>query len=124
QISTYFQKLIKQKYVDETIISIIEEHSHYVKDQGMSCGTDIDTLIDLLYVKLDRNVTAEIKHLLKSPFSIHPTSYKISVPMSLDMLEKLKVAEIPVLNDIFDNCERITKFLDYFIDFNSKEYKK
>lgn len=38
-------------------------------------------MLTFLYPRMDYNVSTAQNHLLKLPFSVHPTSHKISVPI-------------------------------------------
>jgi DNA primase small subunit len=38
-------------------------------------------MLTFLYPRMDYNVSTSQNHLLKLPFSIHPTSQKVSVPI-------------------------------------------
>lgn len=38
-------------------------------------------MLTFLYPRMDYNVSTSQNHLLKLPFSIHPTSHKVSVPI-------------------------------------------
>ena len=38
-------------------------------------------MLAFLYPRMDYNVSTSQNHLLKLPFSVHPSSHKVSVPM-------------------------------------------
>lgn len=40
-----------------------------------------EIMLSFLYPRMDYNVSTSQNHLLKLPFSIHPTSHKVSVPI-------------------------------------------
>lgn len=40
-----------------------------------------EIMLTFLYPRMDYNVSTSQNHLLKLPFSIHPTSHKVSVPI-------------------------------------------
>ena len=55
-------------------------------------------ILDIVSPRLDRNVTIQAVHLLKGPFCVHPDTGFISVPMSLEMLEKFDLKKIPIVH--------------------------
>lgn len=66
------------------------------------------------FVRLDKNVSTDIKHLLKAPFSVHSDSKMVSVPMSLEMLENFSVQKIIYIIDLLENKDLINEYIEYF----------
>jgi DNA primase small subunit len=59
----------------------------------------------LLYIVLDINVTKQIDHLLKLPYSIHKTTNRLSFPMTQDRLMNFNPEEIKdVINPLYHTC--------------------
>jgi DNA primase small subunit len=76
----------------------------------------------ILYPRLDSNVTIQVSHLLKGPFCVHPKTGYISVPMSIELLEKFSFDKIPKVDYLIENENKseensFLKYLNYFKDF-------
>ncbi|XP_037869283.1 DNA primase small subunit isoform X3 [Bombyx mori] len=59
--------------------------------------------IQYCYPRLDVNVTKGFNHLLKSPFSIHPKTGKVSVVFKSANAKNLKIDEIPTIYSLLDD---------------------
>ncbi|XP_026495024.1 DNA primase small subunit [Vanessa tameamea] len=59
--------------------------------------------IQYCYPRLDVNVTKGFNHLLKSPFSIHPKTGKVSVVFKPDNAKDIKLDEIPTIYTLLDD---------------------
>ena len=88
----------------------------------------------ILYPRLDGNVTRQFNHLLKGPFCVHPETGYISVPLSIELMEKFSLDKIPkvdyLLYDDLINQDKISfeeyiKFFHKFVDnLNKYNIKK
>jgi DNA primase small subunit len=58
------------------------------------------------YPKLDVNVSKQMQHLLKSPFSIHPTTKRICIPIDLQDMEAFHPWSVPTLYDVTKNFSK------------------
>lgn len=103
----------KNKVLYKSVRHILEDHLEYFDDVKMSD----DEKFDELFVKIDKNVTSDIKHLLKAPFAVHQTTKKISVPMSIEMLDNLRIEDVPILEDVLDNTEMLEPYIAHFEKF-------
>ncbi|CAH2232748.1 jg15496 [Pararge aegeria aegeria] len=59
--------------------------------------------IQYCYPRLDVNVTKGFNHLLKSPFSIHPKTGKVSVVFKPEHAKSFKLEEIPTIYTLLDD---------------------
>lgn len=59
--------------------------------------------IQYCYPRLDVNVTKGFNHLLKSPFSIHPKTGKVSVVFKPSNAKNMKLDEIPTIYSLLDD---------------------
>ncbi|XP_017566425.1 DNA primase small subunit [Pygocentrus nattereri] len=65
-----------------------------------------EIMLQYCYPRLDVNVSKGVNHLLKSPFSVHPKTGRISVPIDLRNLDKFDPFEVPTISLI---CEELDK---------------
>ncbi|GBP28273.1 DNA primase small subunit [Eumeta japonica] len=54
------------------------------------------------YPRLDVNVTKGFNHLLKSPFSIHPKTGKVSIVFKPNKVRNMKLDEVPTISSLLD----------------------
>ena len=73
--------------------------------------------MDIVSPRLDRNVTIQAVHLLKGPFCVHPDTGFISVPMSLEMLEKFDLKKIPKMGNLLNKNDNDIKYFKEYVDF-------
>ncbi|XP_043080169.1 DNA primase small subunit [Puntigrus tetrazona] len=67
---------------------------------------DKEIMLQYCYPRLDVNVSKGVNHLLKSPFSVHPKTGRISVPIDLKELNTFDPFEVPTISLI---CEELEK---------------
>jgi DNA primase small subunit len=69
-------------------------------------------MFEYCYPRLDANVTKGMNHLLKSPFSIHPKTGRVSIPIDLNSLayfDPCKEGAVPSLNELCEQVEQLPK---------------
>ena len=85
-----------------------------------------DFMLNILYPRLDINVSKHINHLLKSPFCIHPSTGMVSVPLDEESIVNFKVDKIPKLEEIVDSFnsnqenQKFNKYRNIFANFVAK----
>ncbi|XP_064161578.1 DNA primase small subunit isoform X1 [Anguilla rostrata] len=68
--------------------------------------TEKEIMLQYCYPRLDVNVSKGVNHLLKSPFSVHPKTGRISVPIDLRELDKFDPFDVPTISLI---CEELNQ---------------
>ncbi|MEQ2292135.1 primase, DNA, polypeptide 1 (49kDa) [Ameca splendens] len=63
-------------------------------------------MLQYCYPRLDVNVSKGVNHLLKSPFSVHPKTGRISVPMDLKDLDRFDPFAVPTISLICEELDR------------------
>ena len=141
-ISMYFS-LIDMNYINEIldkninslnkiqkIFEFLQKGENILKSKSQihyfnaeSCLNEFMMLI--LYPRLDGNVTRQFNHLLKGPFCVHPETGYISVPLSIELMEKFSLDKIPKvdyllyeegINEDKKSFEEYIKFFQNFVD--------
>ncbi|XP_004692489.1 PREDICTED: DNA primase small subunit [Condylura cristata] len=66
------------------------------------CGPwlELEVMLQYCFPRLDVNVSKGINHLLKSPFSVHPKTGRISVPIDLQKVEQFDPFTVPTISSI------------------------
>lgn len=67
---------------------------------------DKEIMLQYCYPRLDVNVSKGVNHLLKSPFSVHPKTGRISVPIDFKELEKFDPFAVPTISQICEELDR------------------
>ena len=57
----------------------------------------MEIMLQLLYPRLDINVTKGLNHLLKSPFCIHPKTGRICIPFNPDDIDDFDPMKVPTI---------------------------
>ncbi|XP_022594863.1 DNA primase small subunit isoform X2 [Seriola dumerili] len=65
-----------------------------------------EIMLQYCYPRLDVNVSKGVNHLLKSPFSVHPKTGRISVPMDLKELDTFDPFAVPTISMICEELDR------------------
>ena len=125
KIKKIYEFLQKGEYILKS-----KNQIHYFNAE--SCLNEFMMII--LYPRLDGNVTRQFNHLLKGPFCVHPETGYISVPLSIELMEKFSLDKIPKvdyllydekINEDKKSFEEYIKFFQNFVDnLNGDNNKK
>ena len=113
----------KLKEIKDIILSK-NKKSENIKENLELCINDFK--LNILYPRLDINVSTHINHLLKSPFCIHPKTGLVAVPLSEKDIMEFKMDNIPRLDQLisdFNNRQKnasFEKYLAFFKQFVDK----
>uniref|UniRef100_A0A2D4MKZ1 DNA primase AEP n=1 Tax=Micrurus spixii TaxID=129469 RepID=A0A2D4MKZ1_9SAUR len=66
-------------------------------------------MLQYCFPRLDMNVSKGINHLLKSPFSVHPKTGRISVPIDLKKLDDFDPFAVPTISNLCHELDMIGK---------------
>lgn len=61
------------------------------------------------FPRLDKQVTVKTNHLIKMPFSIHPDTMKVSIPLDPQNIKEYK--DLPSVNDFISKKENIENYV-------------
>ena len=106
------------------ILSAKNKKTENLKDALDLCINDFK--LNILYPRLDINVSTHINHLLKSPFCIHPKTGLVAVPLSEKDIMEFKMDNIPRLDQLINDYnnhkknESFEKYLTFFKEFVDK----
>ncbi|KAK2516463.1 Prim1 [Columba guinea] len=64
------------------------------------CYADWEIMLQYCFPRLDINVSKGVGHLLKSPFSVHPKTGRISVPLDLQSLDQFDPFAVPTISSL------------------------
>ncbi|NWX44141.1 PRI1 primase, partial [Steatornis caripensis] len=65
--------------------------------KGAPCYADWEIMLQYCFPRLDINVSKGVGHLLKSPFSVHPKTGRVSVPLDLQRLDQFDPFAVPTI---------------------------
>uniref|UniRef100_A0A8C9RRV4 DNA primase n=1 Tax=Scleropages formosus TaxID=113540 RepID=A0A8C9RRV4_SCLFO len=78
----------------------------YQASSKKSYYTEEEIMLQYCYPRLDVNVSKGVNHLLKSPFSVHPKTGRISVPIDLRELGQFNPFDVPTISLICKELDR------------------
>lgn len=88
----------------DRLCALVEHKKSSSKKGGQYFDKEI--MLQYCYPRLDVNVSKGVNHLLKSPFSVHPKTGRISVPIDLKELDTFDPFEVPTISLICEELER------------------
>uniref|UniRef100_A0A670KB14 DNA primase n=1 Tax=Podarcis muralis TaxID=64176 RepID=A0A670KB14_PODMU len=74
-----------------------------------TCGPpESEIMLQYCFPRLDMNVSKGINHLLKSPFSVHPKTGRISVPIDLKKLDEFDPFAVPTISRLCHELDTVS----------------
>ncbi|XP_064590824.1 DNA primase small subunit isoform X1 [Zonotrichia leucophrys gambelii] len=70
------------------------------RERGRAGHPEWEVMLQLCFPRLDCNVSKGLGHLLKSPFSVHPKTGRISVPLDLQKLDEFDPFSVPTITSL------------------------
>ncbi|XP_040281615.1 DNA primase small subunit [Bufo bufo] len=67
-----------------------------------------EIMLQYCYPRLDINVSKGVNHLLKSPFSVHPKTGRISVPIDVKKLDSFDPFAVPTISMICSELDNVS----------------
>lgn len=111
EIVRYYNAVIDRKVYSEEYSRILMEYSYLALGQDRNMEPSEEELFDRMYLRLDKEVTQKTRHLIKAPFSVHPDTGIIAVPIDPDRVEDIGLNTFPRLKDVIECPERLTPYL-------------
>ncbi len=65
-----------------------------------------DVMFQLMYPRLDVNVSIGINHLLKSPFCVHPKTGRVCVPIDPAKIDEFDPFVVPQVQDLLSDLDQ------------------
>ncbi|XP_051947021.1 DNA primase small subunit-like [Xyrauchen texanus] len=104
ELITFYQNEKNPMKRWDRLCALVEHKKSSSKKGGQYFNKEI--MLQYCYPRLDVNVSKGVNHLLKSPFSVHPKTGRISVPIDLKELDTFDPFEVPTISLI---CEELEK---------------
>lgn len=108
EIVRYYNSVMDRKDYPSEYCRILREHCSFVGDGEVG----EEELFGRMYLRLDKDVTQRIKHLIKMPFSIHPDTGVVSVPVDPDTIDATELDDFPRLGDILEHPDRLVPYME------------
>lgn len=68
---------------------------------------DFEIMLQYCYPRLDVNVSRGVNHLLKSPFSVHPKTGRVSVPIDVKAVDQFDPFCVPTISQICQELDTL-----------------
>lgn len=103
-----FQKCHSSLQRWEHLKKTIAKHQNNTKNDKCAPWLEWEIMLQYCFPRLDINVSKGINHLLKSPFSVHPKTGRISVPINLQKVDQFDPFTVPTISSICRELDAIS----------------
>ncbi|XP_054718928.1 DNA primase small subunit-like [Uloborus diversus] len=97
----------KSKWEKIQDIDSIAMHQKTASKSNRNKHFIMEVMLQLCYPRLDINVSKGLHHLLKAPFSVHPKTGRVCVPIDVDKVDEFDPFKIPTISSL---CREIDKY--------------
>ncbi|KAM9344153.1 DNA primase small subunit isoform 2-T2 [Pholidichthys leucotaenia] len=118
------QDFQKQKKPENRWELIIQEAKRKQSTAKKGQHFEKEIMLQYCYPRLDVNVSKGVNHLLKSPFSVHPKTGRISVPIDVSELDAFDPFAVPTISLICKELDRPKPGEENLEDIKGKEDDK
>ncbi|KAL6120349.1 hypothetical protein NUSPORA_02933 [Nucleospora cyclopteri] len=104
--------------IDSTVRNDIYKYFQGVIDKNMDIPEytsilkrycDNQEVIQQFFPRLDKQVTVKMSHLIKMPFSVHPDTMRVSIPLDPKNIKEFE--ELPTVYDFISKKENIEEYV-------------
>lgn len=96
--------------------------SQELERPGVHAGRALkEIMLQYCYPRLDIEVSKGLNHLLKSPFSIHPKTGRVCIPIDPQKVDEFNPFTVPTISQLLDEIDAVKRHPD---GLKIKDYKK
>ncbi|XP_025257619.1 DNA primase small subunit [Theropithecus gelada] len=103
-----FQKSHNSLQRWEQLKKVASRCQNNIKNDKYGPWLEWEIMLQYCFPRLDINVSKGINHLLKSPFSVHPKTGRISVPIDLQKVDQFDPFTVPTISFICRELDAIS----------------
>uniref|UniRef100_F6SCS2 DNA primase n=1 Tax=Macaca mulatta TaxID=9544 RepID=F6SCS2_MACMU len=107
-ILSRFQKSHNSLQRWEHLKKVASRCQNNIKNDKYGPWLEWEIMLQYCFPRLDINVSKGINHLLKSPFSVHPKTGRISVPIDLQKVDQFDPFTVPTISFICRELDAIS----------------
>ena len=105
------------------LVIVVESHLE-VKRKSFAKHFLNEIKLQTCYPRLDVNVSKGLNHLLKSPFSIHPKTGKVCVPIDISNIDNFDPFKVPTIEQLSSQIDQFDKNHDESHILKLEPYEK
>lgn len=108
ELQQSFQKSHNSLQRWEHLKKVASRCQNNIKNDKYGPWLEWEIMLQYCFPRLDINVSKGINHLLKSPFSVHPKTGRISVPIDLQKVDQFDPFTVPTISFICHELDAIS----------------